>query len=291
MTYSFRSKVAIVTGASSGIGFATAVMLAERGAKVVMASSNSVKLHRAARLLIDRGYDVLAVTTDVSIEDDCKNMVNETLAKYGTIDILINNAGISMRARFSDTEISVIRKVMDINFWGTVYCTRHALKYLVRSKGSIVGVSSIAGFHGLPGRTGYSASKFAMHGFLETIRIENLKTGLHVMIIAPGFTRTNIRLAALRGDGQPQGESPRKEEKMMTAEYVAKWILKGIVKRKRNKIMTWEGRFTAFFQRLTPEIVDKAYYNAMLNEPESPLAENPAELRNIGIRSYQAPPF
>lgn len=274
MAYSFKDKVAIVTGASSGIGLATSLELAKQGAKVVMASSNREKLQKAAGDISVDGYDILAVQTDVSVEDDCRRLVDETVRKYGGIDILINNAGISMRARFSDMDLDVIRRVMDVNFWGAVYCTRYALKYIVERKGSIVGVSSVAGFHGLPGRTGYSASKFAMHGFLETIRIENLKTGLHVMIIAPGFTRTNIRNTALDGKGSPQGESPRKEEKMMTPEYVAKWILKGIVKKKRNKIMTWEGRLTAFFQRIIPEQVDNAIYREMLNEPGSPLAES-----------------
>lgn len=273
MAYSFNDKVAIVTGASSGIGFATAKELVKRGAKVVMASSNMEKLEQTAKSLIDIGYDVLSVKTDVSVEKDCMTLVDATINKYGRIDILINNAGISMRARFADMDLNVMRKVMDVNFWGTVYCTRYALDHLIKNKGSLVGVSSVAGFHGLPGRTGYSASKFAMHGFLETVRIENLKTGLHVMIIAPGFTRTNIRMTALTGNGSPQGESPRIEERMMTPEYVAKWILRGIKKHKRNKIMTWIGRLTAFFQRITPELVDYAYYKAMLKEPGSPLAE------------------
>lgn len=273
MAYSFKDKVAIVTGASSGIGLATSQELARQGAKVVMASSNREKLLKCAGDISVNGYDILAQQTDVSVEDDCRRLIDETVRKYGGIDILVNNAGISMRARFSDMDLDVIRRVMDVNFWGAVYCTRYALKHIVERKGSIVGVSSVAGFHGLPGRTGYSASKFAMHGFLETVRIENLKTGLHVMIIAPGFTRTNIRMTALNGTGATQGESPRKEEKMMTPEYVAKWILKGIVKKKRNKIMTWEGRMTAFFQRIIPEMVDSAYYREMLKEPGSPLAE------------------
>ena len=272
MPFSFKDKVVIVTGASSGIGLATAEEFGKRGSNVVMASSNSDRLNTAAQRLIDRGYNVLTVLTDVSNENDCRILVQKTVQKYGRIDILINNAGISMRARFVDMDLDVMRRVMDVNFWGTVYCTRYALKYIIESKGSIVGVSSIAGFHGLPGRTGYSASKFAMHGFLETVRIENLKSGLHVMIIAPGFTRTNIRMTALSGNGTPQRESPRQEEKMMTPEHVAKWILKGIVKRKRNKIMTWIGQLTAFFQRITPELVDYRYYKAMLKEPGSPLA-------------------
>jgi len=272
MSFSFKDKVAIITGASSGIGLATAEELGRRGSKVVMASSNGEKLEKAAQNLIERGYYVLAIKTDISNENECKQLIEKTIKKYDRIDILINNAGISMRARFDDIDLDVIRRVMDVNFWGTVYSTRYALKYLIESKGSIVGVSSIAGFHGLPGRTGYSASKFAIHGFLETVRIENLRTGLHVMIIAPGFTSTNIRMTALTGNGIPQRESPRKEDRMMTPEYVAQWILKGIAKRKRNKIMTWTGRLTAFFQRITPELVDYAYYKAMLKEPGSPLA-------------------
>jgi short-subunit dehydrogenase len=161
--------------------------------------------------------------------------------------------------------------LMDVNFWGTVYCTKYALPYLVSQKGSLVGVSSVAGFHGLPGRTGYSASKFAMHGFLETIRIENLKNGLHVMIIAPGFTSTEIRKNALTASGSKQGESPLDEHRLMSPEYVAEWVLKGIRKKKRNKLLTWDGRLTALFQRIIPGFVDWAYYYEMSREPKSPI--------------------
>jgi short-subunit dehydrogenase len=160
---------------------------------------------------------------------------------------------------------------MDVNFWGTVYCTKYALPYILERKGSLIGVSSVAGFHGLPGRTGYSASKFAMHGFLETIRIENLKKGLHVMIIAPGFTSTEIRKHALTADGHEQGESPRQEQDLMSPEYVAKWVLKGIRKKKRNKLLTWDGKLTALFQRIVPDLVDWAYYHEMSKEPKSPI--------------------
>ena len=170
-----------------------------------------------------------------------------------------------------DADLKVLHRLMDVNFWGTVYCTKYALPYLIAKKGSLIGVSSVAGFHGLPGRTGYSASKFAIHGFLETIRIENLKKGLHVMIIAPGFTTTDIRRHALLADGTEQGESPRDEHKLMPPEYVAKWVLKGIRKKKRNKLLTWEGRLTALFQRIVPELVDWVYYYEMSKEPKSPI--------------------
>ena len=194
-------------------------------------------------------------------------MVND----FNRIDILVNNAGISMRADFNNVDLKVLRRLMEVNFWGAVYCTKYALPYLVENKGSLVGVSSVAGFHGLPGRTGYSASKFAMHGFLETIRIENLKKGLHVMIIAPGFTASEIRKNALTANGTPQGESPRDEKKLMSSEYVAKWVFKGIRKKKRNKLISWEGKLTALFQRIVPAFVDWVYYYEMSKEPKSPI--------------------
>lgn len=271
MSELFNNKVVIVTGASSGIGEAVAREFALNGSKVVLAARNEASLEKITGELVSAGYDAIYVKTDVSVEDDCRRLVEKAVEKYGTVDILINNAGISMRASFDDVEMKVLHRLMDVNFWGTVYCTKYALPYLVKNKGSLVGVSSVAGFHGLPGRTGYSASKFAMHGFLETLRIENLNKGLHVMIIAPGFTATEIRKHALNADGSEQGKSPLNEGKLTTPEYVAKWVLKGIRKKKRNKLLTWTGRLTALFQRIIPDFVDRAYYNEFAREPESPL--------------------
>lgn len=269
----FKDKVVVVTGASSGIGEAVAREFAKNGSKVMLAARSENKLAEIVNTLKAEGCDASYVKTDVSIEEDCRNLIIKTVEKYGTIDILINNAGISMRASFLDVEMKVLHRLMDVNFWGTVYCTKYALPYLIQQKGSLIGVSSVAGFHGLPGRTGYSASKFAMHGFLETVRIENLKRGLHVMIIAPGFTSTEIRQHALTANGEEQGESPRDENSLDSPEYVARWILKGIVKKKRNKLLTWDGRFTALLQRIIPTVVDNAYYKEMLKEPRSPLKE------------------
>lgn len=267
----FRDKVVIVTGASSGIGRATALEFARNGSKLVLAARSSNRLAELELEIQKLGAEALSCVTDVSCADDCRKMVEAAVTRFGTVDILINNAGISMRALFDDVEISVLKRLMDVNFWGTVYCTKYALPYIVRNRGSIVGVSSTAGFHGLPGRTGYSASKFAMHGFLETVRIENLREKLHVMIIAPGFTASEIRRNALLSDGTPQGNSPREEKKLRSPEHVARWVLKGIRKKKRNKIMTWAGRFTALLQRIVPEVVDYAYYLEMKREPNSPL--------------------
>ena len=267
----FRDKVVIVTGASSGIGKAIATEFAMKGSKVVLAARTEEKLVSLQKELVDKGYKAFYVITDVSIESDCKRLIDLTVEKYGTIDILINNAGISMRASFIDVDLSVLHRLMDVNFWGTVYCSKYALPYLLLQRGSLVAVSSVAGFHGLPGRTGYSASKFAIHGFLETIRIENLKKGLHVMIIAPGFTASEIRKRALIHDGSEQGESPLKENNLKTPEYVAKWVLKGIRKKKRNKLITLDGKLTALLQRITPGFVDWVYYLEMSKEPNSPI--------------------
>jgi len=267
----FKDKVVIVTGASSGIGKATALEFALNGSKVILAARSESKLSEITDAINNAGGEAFFVKTDVSIETDCMQLIEKTVEKYGGIDILVNNAGLSMRANFLDVDINVLHRLMDVNFWGTVYCTKYALPYLIKSKGSLIGVSSVAGFHGLPGRTGYSASKFAVHGFLETIRIENLKKGLHVMIIAPGFTSTEIRKHALTANGQEQGESPRVEQDLMSPEYVAKWVLKGIRKKKRNKLLTWDGRLTALFQRIVPTLVDWAYYYEMSKEPKSPL--------------------
>ena len=267
----FKNKVVIVTGASSGIGESVVREFARNGSKVVLAARSEVLLAAIVKEVIATNGDAFYVVTDVSVEEDCKKLIEKAVEKYGTIDILVNNAGVSMRASFHDVDLKVLRRLMEVNFWGAVYCTKYALPYLVENKGSLVGVSSVAGFHGLPGRTGYSASKFAMHGFLETIRIENLKKGLHVMIIAPGFTASEIRKNALTANGTPQGESPRDEKKLMSSEYVAKWVLKGIRKKKRNKLISWEGKLTALFQRIVPAFVDWVYYYEMSKEPESPI--------------------
>jgi short-subunit dehydrogenase len=267
----FRDKVVIITGASSGIGEAAAREFAKNGSRVVLAARSRQNLSRITDEIKSAGGEACYVVTDVTVETDCMRLVKTAIERYGTINILINNAGISMRAVFDEVDLKVLHRLMNVNFWGTVYCTKYALPYLVSNKGSLVGVSSVAGFHGLPARTGYSASKFAMHGFLETIRIENLKKGLHVMIIAPGFTATEIRKHALVANGSEQGSSPREEDKLDSPEYVAKWILKGIRKKKRNKLLTWDGRFTALLQRIIPTVVDRGYYRHMSQEPDSPL--------------------
>jgi len=268
---SFNNKIVVITGASSGIGKALAEEFGRLGAKLSLCARNEEKLTAVSDNLKYQGIEVLAVAADVSIENDCKNFILTTYEKYGRIDVLINNAGLSMRALFANTELDVLHKLMDVNFWGTVNCTKYALPYLLDSKGSVAGISSIAGYKGLPGRTGYSASKFAMHGFLETLRIENRKTGLHVLIACPGFTTSNIRNVALSGDGSQQGESPLDEQKIMSAETVAKYILSAIAKRKHRLTLTTQGKLTVLLNKFFPRFMDKMVYNHMAKEQDSPL--------------------
>jgi len=270
MDAKMNDKVVVITGASSGIGKALAMEFARRGARVVMAARSRERLEQAAAEVAALGARPLAVPADVASEDSCRELIGRAVAAYGRIDVLINNAGISMRALFEETSIEVIRKLMDINFWGTVYCTKFALPHLLAVKGSVVGVSSIAGYKGLPGRTGYSASKFAMHGFLETLRIENMKKGLHVLIACPGFTASNIRNTALNGEGKMQGESPRDEGSMMSAEEVAYHITNAIAKRKHRLILTTQGKLTVLLNKFFPKFIDKQVYNHMAKEPDSP---------------------
>ena len=277
MTNFYKDKVVIVTGASSGIGLASVRNFASLGAKVVLAARSIEKLEKIAEELNNRfaahNSQLIAhcIKTDVTKEEDCKNLIEKTIETFGKIDILVNNAGISMRAVFKDMDLSVMRSLMDTNFWGTVFCTKYALPYLLETNGTLVGVISTAGYVGLPARTAYSASKFAVRGFLETLRIEHLYDGLHVMVFAPGFTTSNIRNVALTADGTPQGETPRKEEKMMSAERVARILARGIARRRAQMVLTPLGKATLFASRNMPRVTDKVEYRMMSNEPNSPL--------------------
>lgn len=266
-----KDKVIIITGASSGIGKACAEAFGKAGGKIVITGRNEKSLLETSTFLTSQGIDNLPIVADVSLEEDNYKVVELAIKKYGKIDILINNAGISMRALFEDLEVEVIKKVMDINFYGTVYATKSALPYILKSKGSIIGISSIAGKRGLPARTGYSASKFAMEGFLEALRTELLHKGVHVLTACPGFTASNIRNAALASDGSTQGESPRDEAKMMTAETVAQEILKATLKRKRTLVLTFQGKLAVFLNKWLPKLMDKMVYNTLAKEKDSPL--------------------
>lgn len=267
----FKDKVVIITGSTSGIGEALSYELSKVGAKIVMAARNEEKLEEISNNIKSIGGEVNYTKCDVAIESQCADMVANGVKAFGGIDIIICNAGLSMRAIFDDVELSVLHRLMDVNFWGSVNCVKYALQYIQERRGSIVGVSSVAGIHGLPARTGYSASKYAMVGFLDTIRIENLKKGVHVMVASPGFVATNVRFSALTADGTSQKETPRHEDNMMSPTEVAHRIMRGIKGRKRSITMDFNGCATTFLKKISPKLVDRLFYNAMAKEENSPL--------------------
>ncbi|MDB5197364.1 MAG: family oxidoreductase [Flaviaesturariibacter sp.] len=255
MSEYFKNKVVVVTGGTEGIGKALVDLLLLNGAKVATCGRNHDKLYRLQSEY--PSHPLHTFVADVSNENDCRNFIDSTIEVFGGIDVLINNAGISMRALLKDLSTEVLHTVMNVNFFGSVYCTKYALDAITARKGSIVGVSSIAGYRGLPGRSGYSASKFALQGWLEAIRTELMSSGVHVMWVCPGFTASNIRNAALNEKGAAQGESPLDEGKLMTAEECAEHILRSIEKRKRTLVLTFTGKRTVFMNKFFPGWADK----------------------------------
>ncbi len=266
-----QNKVFLITGASSGIGRALAFAFGRDGAKLAICARKADALGQVSTELQRAGIDVLALTADVSVEADVKRLIEQTVAHYGRLDGLINNAGITMRSMLIDTDPAVIQRLMDVNFMGTVYATRYALPHIQRAKGHIVGISSIAGYRGLPVRSGYSASKFAMNGFLEALRTELLHTGVHVLTACPGFTASNIRYAALDAHGQVTGETVRDEGTMMSAEECADHILRAVKTRKRDLVLTTQGKLTVFLNKWLPGLMDRLVYNTLAKEKNSPL--------------------
>ncbi|MBX2955967.1 MAG: SDR family oxidoreductase [Cyclobacteriaceae bacterium] len=265
-----KDKVVVITGGSSGIGKALAHEFGRHGSKIVITGRNQHDLEEAVDELRREGIRAIGCHADVSIEDDNKRMAEETIRTYGRIDVLINNAGISMRASFEEVQLDVIKKVMDINFYGAVYATRYCLPEIVKNKGSIIGISSIAGYRGLPGRAGYSASKFALNGFLEVLRTEYLHKGVHVLTACPGFTSTNIRMRALLADGREQKESPREEDKEMSPQQCARYIYRATVKRKHILILTFEGKMAVFLNKWWPWLADEVVFKYMAKEVTVP---------------------
>jgi len=269
MNQGFQNKTVLITGASSGIGKALTIAMLQAGARVAICARNSNNLQEVKEELMNK--NLLTVQADVSIESDCKQFIDAAVAAFGRIDILINNAGISMRALFNDLDLNILRQSMDINYWGTVYCTKYALPHILATKGSIVGISSIAGYKGLPCRTGYSSSKFAIQGFLESLRIELLDDGVNVMWVSPGFVASNIRNTALSADGSAQRETPLDEANLMSAEECANRMLNAIAHRKRTLIISTQGKLTVWMNKFFPSWVDRQVLKHFANEPDSPL--------------------
>lgn len=262
--------IILITGATSGIGRACAIQYGHAGWIVTLTGRNEERLARFDKELEHLGIDHLCIRADASVEEDNRRMIDRAIARYGRLDALIVNAGVGQRALFEETRPDVFQKIMDINFNGLVYATRYAMPHLLSSRGSLIGVSSINGRRGTPGRTAYSASKYAMEGFLEALRTEVMDRGVHVLTVCPGFTASNIRFASLTGNGTPQGFSPREETQMMSAETVARKIFRAHGRRQRDLILTRQGQLAVFLNKWMPDMMDRIVDRHMKKEPGHP---------------------
>jgi short-subunit dehydrogenase len=253
-----KDNVAIITGASKGIGAELARQLAAKGAKLVLAARSEKELEEVAAQCRKLGAPVVCMRADVSIERDCQALVSGAVVAFGRLDTLVNNAGVSMWARFEDIQdMSILERIMQVNYMGAVYCTCHALPHLRASGGRIVGVASLAGMVGVPTRTGYSASKHAMRGFFDSLRIELDGSGVTVTMIYPGFVSTGIRENASGPDGQPIAISPVKEGEVMSVDDCARRIVRAIEGREREVVMTARGKMGLWLKLIAPGLIDR----------------------------------
>ncbi len=201
MRRDFRSRVVLVSGAAGGLGAALCTRFAAAGASIAALDNSPERLDGLLRTLHAAGAQALALPTDITDAPACQRAVDAVLAQWGVIDLLINNAGISHRSLLAQTNVAVIRRVMEVNFFGAVNLTLAALTQLQARRGAIVTISSVAGFAPLIGRTGYSASKHALHGFFDSLRTELVGGGVDVTLVCPSFIRTGIGAAASGGSG------------------------------------------------------------------------------------------
>ena len=256
--YDFKDKVVILTGASSGIGRELAHQLADRGAWLVLAARNLERLEAAQAECLARGGKAIAVRTDVCEAEQCAALIQRAVDEYGRIDVLVNNAGITMWARFDEVrDLDIFERIMRTNYLGSLYCTHYALPYLKQTRGQIVGISSLTGKAGVPTRSGYAASKHAMVGFFDSLRIEIASSGVSVTMIYPGFVASEVRARALGPDGQPLVASPVQESQVMSVGTCARLIVAAMQKRKREEVMTLRGKLGQWLKLIAPALVDR----------------------------------
>ncbi len=258
MAESVKENVALITGASLGIGREMALRLAEQGARLCLAARNAASLEEVAAACRQRGGKALAVPTDVSQPAQCQALVAATLAEYRRMDTLINNAGVGMWSTFEELrDLSVPEQVMRVNYLGSLYCAYYALPALKELRGRIVGVSSLAGKTGVPLRSGYAASKHAMNGFFDSLRIELAPYGVSVTLAYPDFVDTGIQARNLGPDGRPLGKMPLQLRNAQSAADCARIILRAAAGRKREVYTTSRGRIGQWIKLVAPGLVDR----------------------------------
>ncbi|GAB4198378.1 MAG: SDR family oxidoreductase [Coleofasciculaceae cyanobacterium] len=275
----FTNKTFVITGASAGIGRELAIQLAQQGANLVLAARNQAALETTADACIEAGGKAIAVPTDVTDSDACRHLIESGVNALGAIAPsgqrkaiagLVNNAGISMWSKFDQvTDLSIFENIMKVNYLGAVYCTRYALPYLKESQGLLVAISSLCGKTGIPTRSGYVASKHAMQGFFDTLRIELRHTGVDVLVVSPGFVATDIRQRVLSADGQPIDASLSNEQQQaMPVEDCARQIVRAMQQRKRELVMTPKGRLGLWLKLIAPELVDRIAAGAVSSQKQ-----------------------
>jgi len=259
MAESFRDNVVIITEASLGIGEELAYQLAGQGAKLALAARSTEKLEAVAARCRELGGEAIVVPTDVTDEAACRALIDATVQHYGRIDTLVNNAGTSMWAHFDELpDLNLIRRILETNVMGSIACTQAALPYLKQSQGRIVAVSSLAGKTGVPARTGYAASKHALVGFFESLRVELMDTGVMVTIVFPGFVATGLHERITGPDGKPLGKDhPVDYSAAMSTEDCVRIMLRAMVGRRRQVIMTARGKFGQWLKLIAPGLVDR----------------------------------
>ena len=254
----FQDKVIIITGASEGIGRSLCLALSSQKPKLVLAARNKNRLMQLKEEVESKGATAVVVPTDVGEEKDCKDLIDKTMVEFGRLDVLVNNAGRTMWTTLEDmSEPSIIEQLMRINYLGAAYCTYYALSHLKKSKGRIVGISSLAGLNGVPTRTAYSATKHAMFGFFDSLRIELMGTGVTVTMIAPDFVLSEIHRRAFGKDGKPLESSPLQEDKVMTANECASRIIKAMENRNRLAILSFRGKLGRWMKLIAPGFIDQ----------------------------------
>jgi len=254
----FRENVVVITGGSAGIGRELAYQLAAQGAWLVLAAREATLLEDTAREARARGARAIALPTDVAVEADCRALIERAIAEYGRIDTLINNAGISMHARFDELgSVEPLERVMQINYFGSVYCTHFALPHLKRSRGRIVAVSSLAGKTGVPTRSAYAGSKHAMAGFFDSLRIELADDGVSVTVVYPGFVAIDIASRGLGPGGKLLGHRPIDNSAVMSAEECARQIIAVAAARRRELVMSARAKIGQWVKLIAPNLIDR----------------------------------
>jgi short-subunit dehydrogenase len=264
LSAAYEGKVVVLTGASVGIGRALALRLSRQRPRLVLAARDEPRLQEVAEECRAAGAEALVARTDVSVQEECRTLVERSLARYGRIDALVLNAGMSMWARFDEVDdLSIFESLMRVNYLGCVWLAHFALAELKRSRGQIVAIASLAGLTGVPTRTGYAASKHALIGFCDSLRIELEGTGVDVTVVAPDFVVSEIHRRSLGADGQPLGESPMQESKIMTAEECALMIERAMEGRKRLVLGSLRGKLGRWARLVAPSVIDRVARRAV----------------------------